>query len=161
MRLLFEPSSSFLWPLRLPSSPFRFLLALQAPLVPSGPIWPFRHPVWPFRRPVWPFRHLQFGLPAIFQFWPIWQFSPWLAGSRATLDAFISQSRAGYRRGVEHLLVALRAVDGPAEVGPGPGPHILSRVVGGFSRSGSGWWGGEVGVGQGSPGQREGSVCDC
>ena len=47
---------------------------------------------------------------------------------------------------MEHLLVAPCVVSGPAVLRPGPGPRIFPRVVGGFSRSGSGWWGGEVGV---------------
>ena len=124
-RILFEPSSPFLWPFRLPSSPFRFLLALQAPTGPSGSIWPFRHPVWPFRRPVWPFRHLSSACQPSFSFGPSGNFPPWLAGSRETLGPLISRSPCRFRRGVEHLLVALCAVNGPAVLRPGSGCGYL------------------------------------
>ena len=108
-----RPSGSF-WPVRL-------LLAPLALFGPSGtPFGPSGAPLALPAPPVWACQPFSFG--------PSGNYSSWLAGSRKTLGPFISRSPCRFRRGVEHLLVALCAVNGPAVLRPGSGcGYLIAR----------------------------------
>ena len=129
------------------------LFARQAPFGPSGSSWP----LWLFLALPAPRLALQaprLALPAPpvwacqpFSFGPSGNYSSWLARSRETLDQ-IHQPEPLQIIGEAWSTCSSRLASSAVRrySGPGRGSGTSSRVVAGFARSGTGWWGGEAGL---------------